>query len=174
MQRLSRLCLNKHSGFTLVELMISLAVVAIIAALIVSPGYFWGQILTHAEVEKVRTVCHYLRGRAVAQGVEQSLTFDPLSHSYHYDGMERPLPKQIRFGLVDGVMGPPTHPTSPIKHAVTFADNRLICYPDGSMSSGAVYFVDRDRHHQYAITTGVGRSMRVHVYHYTGSWRRIA
>lgn len=144
-------------------------------SLLVGTTYSWlNQYAVQAEVDNLYSTCRYLQRCALITGKEQELVFDVVQGSFTYHNREYHLPKQVSFGVLPEVKGPPSTPTLPIQHAITFVQDRIVFHPDGIIGSGTVYLVDAAKRYLYAITSPVSSVSYLRKYRYVqNKWQLI-
>ncbi len=160
-------------GFSLVELMIVVALAALLSGLTLWNMRTFSGMVMRADIEKLYTTCMYLRQKALSTHTEQQLEFDQVSNTYRYDDTVEHLSAATMYGFVEGVMGPPSSPQALIGTYTTFDHDRIIFYPDGIIQSGTIYITDKDRKALYALTSGVGQVSFLRKYRYDGSWHLL-
>ena len=158
------------SGFSLIELMISLAIVTIIIALTCASSSFLHDMLVHNELDKLYAIAHYLQKKAQLTNSEQTLQFDRLGKKYSFNGHTELLPAGIEFGVLPGIKGPPSAPVSLIHSPITFSGEKIIFYPQGIMQSGTLYLMNAQRGCMYALSCGVAHVSFLRKYRYDKRW----
>ena len=166
-------CSKPISGFSLFECVLVVALIAILIALTSVHTGFIRQILVRAEIEKLHTICGYLKCVAMVSNTPQTLTFDPEKSSYTYENTHETLPQQLRFGAATGILGPPSAPQKPITHGITFPRNQIIFYPTGIVHAGTVYLSDKEGTYTGALSCAVSHASYVRKYAYTGRWKLL-
>lgn len=162
------------SGFTLIELIIAITLISIIATLTLMNASFVHRFAVRSEVEKFASTCRYLQQLAMSTNREQHLTFDLQNNSYAYNGTVVKLSSRVQFGIGNRpISGPPSAPTKPITHAITYAQQAIVFYPDGIIQSGIVYFSDTSSKYVYAVSTPVSQISFVRTYVYDGTWNLL-
>jgi prepilin-type N-terminal cleavage/methylation domain-containing protein len=183
---------RSRPAFTLIELMIVIALICVIVTLAMINSSFVDRFAVRSEVEKFATTCRYLRELAMSTNTEQRLVFDLKNNSYSFvDPVHHPLPgpaegqsqssevvqklsPRVQFGVGKrAVSGPPSAPTKPITHAVTYINNAILFYPDGIIQAGIVYFSDVASKFVYAVSTPVSQISFVRTYVYDGTWTSL-
>jgi hypothetical protein len=114
-----------------------------------------------------------MRQRALATGTIQTLVIDADNGRYTANNYTEKLVPHVAFGIMPGVQGPPSHPTTSLTNAVTFKDSTITFYPDGILGSGTVYMTDKDGSVLYALSSGVGHTSYIRMYKYCDSWELI-
>ena len=166
--------LNKNrSAFSIIELTIALALVALIAAFCIPTMSLYKKKLISNEALHIQTTCRYLQQRALAENTNFELIFNEADQSYSGGGECHKLSSSIKFGTLPGILGPPLNPTSTIKKAITFPRSKIIFYPHGTTTSGSIYLVGGNNKLLYAITIPVGNVPHIQIYDYkNGSWHK--
>lgn len=147
---------------------------AIITALASTNGSFLRKSLVRAEIEKLHTICCYLKQVALVTNKQCVLTFDCDAGCYKYEDTIETLPKQLRFGAAADVLGPPSAPTKPIKKGVTFPSNQIVFYPTGIVHAGSVYISDKDYTYTYALSCAVSHVSYLRKYCYNAHWELLS
>ena len=169
---------NKH-GFTLIEVMIVIALFALVATLGMIQFSFLDSTIARIEVDKLATVCSFLQQQAIATNSEQVLTCDTQNNEYRCDSFNKfrmiyeKLSQRISFGFLPGVMGSPGSPTHRIDKAVTFPGSKIHFYPTGIVSSGTAYLVDKNKQYMYALSNAVSQVSYMRLYRYDGKWKLL-
>lgn len=164
--------LNKI-GFSLIELMIVLAIVTIIAMLTATSRMFFTDIATRLEIDKLYSLCHYAQRCAMASNQIQTITFNVSANTYRFGEREEKLSPGVIFGFIQGAKGPPAHPTSPLSKPITFTGEHITFYPDGIIQAGTMYLVNDNKTTMYALSNAVSQVSHLRKYSYNGSWRMI-
>jgi len=161
-----------YKAFTLIELLVVICLCALIANIALVHLSFLDEIIAHTEIDKLMTACLYMQQLAIATNEEQYLIFDEYKHTYRFGAYHEKLPKQVCFGVLSGVKGPPGSPVSLIEKAITFPAKRICFYPTGIVSSGTVYCVSKKRHILYALSNAVSQVSYLRWYRYEkGTWK---
>ncbi len=163
----------KNKGFSLIEALVVLALITLIAGLgLCNLRSFYG-LMVRADIEKLYTVCMYLQQKALSSQTKQVLRFDVGRKSYAYDDGTQQLNSRVCYGFIPGVQGPPSSPHAPIGKQLSFENDHIIFYADGTIQAGTVYLVDVNKKSLYALTSGVGHISFLRKYRYDGSWHVI-
>jgi len=162
------------AGYSLIEIMITMALFVLIAYLLVANVSFLNRSIVRSEADKLCMICKYLQRCAMAANKKQILHFDELRQEYSFNGVVYRLPGKVNFGYLKGVKGPPSSPKKEISKPITFKSHKIIFYPDGIISSGAVYLTDCDRQYLYSISSAVAQVSYIRKYTYNGKWILIS
>lgn len=166
----SRTC----NGFSLIEMMITVALFALLAGLVIAQSSYMNRALVATEIDRLYATCMYAQQCALVSNQEQSITFDKQTNSYSYQQTTHQLPHQLHFGCVPGAMGPPSTPTKPITSAITFINDCITVYPHGIIGSGTIYLTDASNQSMYALSCAVSTVSHLRVYRYDGAWHLLA
>ncbi|MFC1841972.1 Tfp pilus assembly protein FimT/FimU [Candidatus Dependentiae bacterium] len=165
---------DKNYGFSLVEIIVSLALFVLVIGLLAANFSFLQRFLVCAEVDKLFNVCHYLQRCAVVTGNKKVLTFDANKNQYAFEDKVCQLPRQVVFGVLQHVKGPPSTPKKMIKSPITFKGENVVFHSDGIIKSGTVYITDVDKNFLYAISCSVSQASYLRKYVYNGTWTLIS
>jgi hypothetical protein len=155
---------ENEAGFSLVELAVTIALLILLSSLatvLVRPRE---SLAPRSFLVSLRATCHALRQRAMMTNQPYSLRFDVGKKRYNYAGASHPLPDGVRFGVIDGIKGPPANPRSVIKAPVTFVNSTATFNAKGGMSAGTIYVTDSDKKHCYALSCPVGDISMLRLY----------
>ena len=172
--RLRRTGRANGDGFTLIELMVVIGLIALLALLTTANLNFFERIVVRAEIEKLHTLCRYLQRCAIASNKEYHLVFDASKNNYRYENHVEQLPRQVLFGFLPDAHGPPAFPRRAIQKPITFQGNRITFYPSGILSAGTLYLIDRTKQSMYALSNAVSQVSYLRMYHYTGEWQLLS
>jgi type II secretory pathway pseudopilin PulG len=162
----------KKVGFTLFELTIVILIVSILCGIGISKLSFLSRVAAKAELEKMYALFMLLQNTAISTGKPEIVTFQPAASTYTHAIFTEKLLPGVQFGTIEGVLGPPATPTSPLKTPITFANNRLTFYPTGSRSAGSLYITDKQKNSLYALTCPIAGPMRMYKFH--GKWMPLS
>ena len=112
----------------------------------------------------------YMQRKAMIEGATCAVLFNLKEQSYIADVTHR-LGAGVRFGASAGAKGPPSRPEHTIGDACTWPGGMCIFYPDGTISAGAIYLIDRRGIYAYALTCDVSETSHIRRYFYDGKWR---
>ena len=124
------------------------------------------------ELNKLHAALVYVRRKALLERKVQKIYFDEKARGYRVDKVYR-LSSKVLFGVPKGIKGPPGDPRKPLEKAITWRESILEVYPDGTVSSGAVYLTDESRSCLYALTSDASAITGVRRYCYKSSWELI-
>ncbi len=186
-------CINKNNGFfdtcssaaragySLIELLITLALVLLIVTFTVPRTTYFARFLVHAEINKLYSIFSYLQQRAIASNEVQELSFDLAAKTYQFKTIQGTittlrLPCSVRFGVLDRVKGPPSNPTKPIEKAVTFPSRQGVItanfMTNGKITPGTVYLTDEGGRCLGALTCPISQVSYIRRYTYDGQqWK---
>lgn len=179
-----------RSGVTLIELIVTLALVMLMAGLGVQVALRADNLFVCAEIEHLRALIIYLQQKARLERRQQVLTFDLDNQSYKYtttqyklghsvvfcsppvslhDSLENKLDNKLYKNKSDKNYKGDTGKKEKKHTPSTFKHNSIYCYPDGTISAGTVYLAHRQRMRHtsyYALTCGVGHISYIRIYCY--------
>ncbi len=156
-----------ESGFLLIEIGIVAALLLIIIALAVPHVTFLRRSCVAVEIDKLAHFFNFCSQKAVITGKSHTLLFDTRLGSYSCGNFHERLTSGVSFGVLPGVYGPPSDPKKPINNPVTFDNQQIIFYPDGSMQSGTIYVRDQEGSCLYALTTPISAIAYMRKYRYS-------
>lgn len=160
-------------GFTLIELMIVVSLVALLAVLATANLSFLDRLIVRSEIEKLHTIARYLQRCAITENKTYHLTFDEHNNAYNYENHHETLSPHIAIGIIPEALGPPASADKPIRQSVTFQNKRITFYPTGIMSAGTVYLIDRTKQCMFALSNAVSQISYLRLYQYDGTWNQI-
>jgi len=164
-----------RSAFSIIELLITLALVAIVVTFTIPRTTFVARFLVQAEINKLYAVFSYLQQWAIAGNELQELSFDLKNNTYQFKTFQggtttQKLPKSVRFGFLPGVKGPPSNPGKPIEIAATFpiqTDRPIVNFmTNGKITPGTVYVVDGGGRCLGALTCPISQVSYIRRYTY--------
>ena len=161
---------SAFKGFSLVELMISLAIFCLVITLTFSNVSFLEQSVAQSEIDKLYSIAHYLQRRAQMTNQEQVLRFDRFGKSYSFNGRQETLPKGIEFGTLPSIKGPPASPLRDVTNPITFKGEKITFHPQGIMQSGTVYLMHKKQQKMYALSCAVAQVSFLRKYRYDKRW----
>lgn len=162
-----------QNGFSLIELMIVIALLSLIAMLSVGSYHTFNRFLVSAELNQLRILLLCMRYKAMALHSTISIAFNRAQQSYMIDNHAYPL-HAASLNYIPGVMGPPAYPQQLINKSITFADDRITFYADGTMNAGTLYVTDQQHSCMYALTIAVHDVANIRIYSYNKTWHLIA
>jgi prepilin-type N-terminal cleavage/methylation domain-containing protein len=165
--------MNIKSGFTLIEVMVVLALFLLIATLGMMQLSFLDNTIVHTEIDKLAMTCSYLQQKAIARNSDQILVCDTEKNKYRGDNVNETLSSRVCFGFLPNVLGSPGSPVRVINKAITFADSSIHFYPTGTISSGTLYLTDKNKKNMYALSNAVSQVSYLRLYRYDGKWKLL-
>lgn len=160
-------------GFSLIELMIVVAITLILATLALMHSSWISRMLIKSEIEMLAATCQHLARTAQLTQNDQELTFDISTHSYSFNGQTHALPNSLLFGAPAGVKGPPSAPSHLITSPITFPHNHIVMSPSGIIQAGTVYLTDSQKNKLYALSAPVSQVSFLRIYRYDGKWHLV-
>jgi len=168
----------KKESFTLIELLIVVALLLFILSITISRLSFVSHWKLSQEIQRLQATMQYLHQKSIIENKEYVLEFVPEKNEYSYQTNLRllmhKLDKDVKFGFIDEVKGPPAKPSKKIRKSVTFPSNTIHFYPQGTISSGAVYVVTHNKNAMKAITSSVNDVVSIKSYVYRNKKWSIA
>lgn len=165
--------ISKH-GFSLIECSTVLALIALLATITMSSLGFIQRFFVRAEVEKLHAMCRYVQKCAIIDHIKYVLTLNKMDHSYTSLMGTEQFPRGVQFGLLPGLKGPPSSAAVTLHTPITFTDEHIEFYPNGTIQSGTVYIVDTLRQNAYALSNGVAHISHLRkYYYYNKTWHLI-
>lgn len=163
---------NNH-GYSITELSIVLVLVCFLCTVTMGLFISLRKIVIGAEIESLQNACWYLQQRALATGEQQHIRFDEKNNNYVVGNIVEQLSSGITFGASKKMLGSPGNPVRAIQKPITFADNRMTFFPNGTISAGSVY-LKTESEQNYAFTSSVApiASFRMYRSNEKG-WQRI-
>jgi Tfp pilus assembly protein FimT len=166
--------MRKNAGFLLIEVVVVIALVIIIVTLAMPQMSFLNKQIIRSEIEKLASVCLFLRQSALVTHRDQTLVFNQMHSSYSSEQASYTLASGVKFGFLHNSYGPPSNPSNLINQAVTFKREKIVFYADGTISSGTIYLIDATQNYFYALTTPSGQLPCIRKYEYQHSGQRWA
>jgi type II secretory pathway pseudopilin PulG len=173
--------LANREGFTLIQVLLVLALSALLATVTVPVFTFFDRLSARAELDRLYELCMLLQQRAQLENKEYKLKLDLEKHMYvvyqqdqEQQDQQHALAKSVRFGIVPGVKGPPAQPSKILIKPVSFPQNTITFYPTGVIHPGSLYLVDRSTASLYALTAAVSSFSYIRRYSYTPTgWKAL-
>jgi hypothetical protein len=139
----------------LIEMMIVLALVCVFCLLGIQSINWTQHRLVRLELDALCFLLLACSQHAVCTGTTCIITCNQSGTLVSPVG-QHALAQGIRFGAPATVKGPPSAPQHAITTPITFVDQRIVCYPDGTLSSGTLYLTTDDYSCAYALSCPVG------------------
>lgn len=159
-------------GFSLIELLVVLALVLLITTLTMPSLWFLKRQAVACEAEKLHMVFCYMQQSAIACNKNLLLKFR--TNSYSYEQYEERLPVGVEFGFKSNIKGPPSWPTHPISSPITFVNNQTTFFANGKIQPGTAYLIDSGKNYLYAVTVPISQVSFIRKYRYSsGKWELI-
>lgn len=111
--------------------------------------------------------------KAVTQKKDLSIVCNPQTNEIFLDDRIYTLNKSIQFGVLPNTKGPPANPKAIISKPITFTNNTINCFKNGTISAGTIYMVDRKNQCMYALSNAVGSYPYLRLYRYATQWYKI-
>ena len=115
-----------------------------------------------------------MQRKALLEGKACSITFHLEKNQYVADRMYT-LSSGVHFGVPAELLGPPSNPVSTISRPITWPENKITFYPEGSIkdaaiSAGAVYLTNKQKSIAYALTCDASCVSHLRRYRYQEKW----
>ena len=166
---------HTRKGHTLIEVMIVIALVAVVVSITLTSADFLLDTVIKTEMHKLQAVCRSLQYQAQAENEQKSIQCDREKNCYMVEGRAFQLPTSLEFGFLTGSKGPPSNPTDLIKKSVTFKNDCITISPRGIIGSGTVYIINTKNQSMYALSSAVSAAsyLRLYRYDHRGAWLLI-
>ena len=165
-----RSILNTKSGSSLLELVVVIILIGIVFSFSAQVFKVTDHMFVRRELDRVYSALLYTQRKALLENKPCALTIDPVKGRFAAD-REYTLSRGVMFGAPAGVFGPPSNPVASINDPVTFPGRVLTCYPDGTISAGALYLTDSQKSCGYALSCDASKVNHIRRYCYDGQWR---
>lgn len=165
---------SRAAGTTLLQLSIVMTGILILVGLSIPTISFYKRYLVAAQAETIKTLLLCLQQKALLTGKEIQLHCNQARKTLITDCYHEHLSQSVFFGYPPDVMGPPSKPQQLLHNPITFADDTILFYPDGTISSGTLYLTDENKKFLYAVTCPSGQVGFVRIYRYDAQWNEIA
>ena len=165
--------MNK-TGFTLFEVSIVIMLVVLMVSL--GMGYFRviDRTLVRMELDKLYMLFVKLQQRARYEQKNLEISFDAVNNSYTYGNTVEKLAQGTQFGIIPNAKGPPSSPTTVLKNPVTFVDQRVIFYADGTIQAGTLYLTNTAHTILYALSCPISQVSYIRRYIFDKHWILVA
>lgn len=140
--------LNFKAGFSLIEILVTLALIGLIIFLFSINLSLNRAGIIKIELEKLYTIAIYLQKKAIIENKRQELYFEK-ENSYKFNNTIYKLDKSVVFTGIN-----------------SFKGHKIIFYPDGIISPGAIYLTDRHNNAIYKLTCAIGSINYLRKYKY--------
>ena len=154
-------------GFNLLETALVILLLGTICCLSVSFVTVTDHTIIRHELDRLAAVLYYMQRKAVLDHKMYDITFLPTGNQYRAETTHT-FACGVCIGLVQGTVGPPSKPTLPLMSALTWPDNKIALYPDGTISAGAVYLTNVKKTCLYALTCDASDGTHIRRYRYDG------
>ncbi len=159
-------CATQHRAFTLIDLSVTLALVACVAAISLPVLLNFQHFYVASQARILQTTCWALQQQALAENKEFTLEFNEAANSYAMAKQNNKLAPKVKFGVLPGLSGPPSNQSHKLINPITFEYKKIIFYPTGRISPGSVYLIDDNLQTLYAITVPVSSVSYIRLYRY--------
>lgn len=163
----------KYSGFTLIELIISCALLCFIIGITLTSFSWLDSSRVHADIAVLAAACRFMQWQAHVEHTPKKITFDTQKQIYYCDDEIIQLSKNVRFGVVPGAKGPPSSAHSLIHDPITFTHHEIRFNHNGIIQAGTLYLINEKRNCMAALSCGVGHISCLRKYTYQDGWVRV-
>lgn len=154
------------SGMSLFQCCIVIALISFVSVLGLNFFALHSKSAIRFELEKLYAAIVYMQRKAIMTGCEQRIVVEPEKRRYIVEHKVKLLASGVTFGFLPNMWGPPAHPVYQIINSVTFKDNTIICYPDGTINAGSIYLTDTRARYFFALTSGILPTIYLRLYGY--------
>ena len=163
--------LPTKQGFTILESSLVICLMIALCSYGATLLFLSQEHRVRGDLEHVYTILVYLQRKAVTEHRVCYLVFDSTKNTFS-GTIEGTLSSGVCFGRLkettrQGTLG------AIDTRAITWRNATVYAYPDGIISSGALYLTDTKRTIQYALTVDASAIRAIRRYTYNGSWRCI-
>ncbi len=157
-------------GIVLIEFAVVIALLICIAFLSMGMIALTNHAYVRAELEKFSACVHYLQRKAQLEKKQIILHIDTQKNRYYGSGIMHSLSRGVMFGIQLQVKGPPATEQALLAQAVTFKEQKIFFYPDGTLSAGSIYFTDTKKSCLFALTCAVAQVSYIRTYRFDKKW----
>lgn len=150
-------------GYFLIEILIVLAIISLLASIAIPSLNFLDRQLISSDLEKLNLAFYYMQQSAIASNRNLYLKFEDLK-SYSYDNYKEYLSKNVEFGNVNELKGPPSTQEKFNNKSINFVNNRATFYSNGKIQPGSIYLTNKNKEYQYALTTPISQVSYIRKY----------
>ena len=158
--------LHKQQGYALFQLGIVLALLLIICTLSLPRFSFLQHRLVRTEIEKIMLMFRYIQRMALACNQDQYLQLYLQQGWYQGVGHREYLPVGVKFFVLPGVYGPPSHPHKALTRPTTYKNDRVTFYANGIIQAGTIYLTDKNNQVMYALSSAISPIAYIRAYRY--------
>jgi prepilin-type N-terminal cleavage/methylation domain-containing protein len=159
-----------RAGFSLLELVVVISLIVILCSIAIGGINLFDRLIVRSELDLLYLRCKQLQQEALLTRTIKELIFDRAGNGYSFGSRHHTFNKAVCFLGATRLQGPPSEPTHRITSAVTFVHDRIVFYPDGIISSGAVYLCDARQKVVYALSNAVSQVSYLRRYVYDKTW----
>lgn len=163
-----------NEGYTLLEISLVITIFLIIACTSLPHFHFFSTIELHQELKTFKSLCCYLRNKAIITQQPLELHVFPADNTYSYPGVHsqrvwKKLGNNIQFGFHPGIYGPPSKPSREITDISSFKKNNehyiITFYPTMTIDPGCLYVIHATTHAMGALTSSIEALNVIRIYH---------
>ena len=123
-----------------------------------------------AEIDKLYSDFIYLQQCAITENKIYSLNFNEKLSNYSYNGHVHRFSSGIEFGVLSGVLGPPSKPNKLMERGITFKGSKILFHPTGAVQPGMVSLVNRSIKNMFSISISASNISSIKKYSYENVW----
>lgn len=161
------------SGFSLIELMIVVVLIGLLITMTVTNFSYFNRAVLTQEIDKLYAAILFTQNVATVTNSPQSMVFDKSKNAYLFNGRIEKLAKPLEFGFIPLAKGPPSSPQHDINNPITFKNDTIEFSPQGIISAGTIYLVDKDKTSMYALSSSISQVSFLRKYRYDKKWGLI-
>lgn len=178
--------LKKQKSFSLIEIFISLFLLALILIIAIPNTAFFEKEILKSETEKLFSVMLFLQQKAIATNKPQKILLNTSKNQYSYETFNKTniiqLNDKISFDFLKDCQGPPADPKNIITKPITFplvkntTDTFVInFFCNGKLNAGTIYLINKKNNYMMAITTPISNISFIRKYYLLqkNKWRLL-
>ncbi len=154
--------------------MLELVVVITVSMILLFLGFQFSsavqRIAARAELALLAVTICTEQQTALLTDTQRVITFDAHGLGYATQTRSHTFQRGIVLGVPPRGVGSPSDPHKEITNPVTFIDNKLVCYPHGTVQAGTVYLAAPAYNQYYALTSAVSRYSFLRLYQHRLTW----
>lgn len=153
------------TGYTLFEMLVVLALLGLLMSFSLVITMHSHARLVFYDVNRLYAAFLYMQRTAMLEQRVKCITFQKNERTYLADKMHA-LSTGVEWGSPLNAYGPPSRPIGALEDPIVWPQATVTFYPDGTISSGAVYMTDSKKSCCYALTCDASECSRIRRYRY--------